>query len=484
MPPYQDRYRDAPPRRKPRRDAMYGDEAGPSVAPTTGVTSTEDREFGEPTSVGSSGQSSNLSGPAAGGGPNYRRDSERDQYTGPSPNGPEEQRTPAPAGNQMDSTRAAIMAMPPGPQRDAALRALEAQSQAQAAQTLLKKTGQVSASGNPYRDAPDDPADRAAEARMAELQRAANPSGGGQTFGSGAAGASQYVPPAPGSLRDRAFGRPGEDQYTAAARSATNAAAGEAEDQFKRVVGERLGQMNALGALRSGGTTTAVRDAGKDYATAVTRAAAGNAAEFARLQNERDAAHSAGVFRASESAADRALRSRELDIRERQGDREFSEGTRRFDLTRGDQTSQFDREFGEGTRRFDLTRADERDRYDREFGYRSSRDARADMESDRAFGRQTSRDTRADYESDREFTFRGERYVREDFESDRDFEEAKRLADRDYAEQKRQFDLERADAREAAKQARKASRWGVFGRVAGAAGNAVGGWIGRANSGQ
>lgn len=244
-----------------------------------------------------------------------------------------------------------------------------------------------------------------------------------------------------------------------ASLAATQAQADVAAEDFARDVGERLGGLNAIGALRSGGSNRAVQEAGDTYSKRVAQAAAGNAMTFAEMDERRkmeEAARGAGLEQFRSQQAWR--------------EREFDEDKRRFDL-----------EFGEGTRRFDTTTGEDRRRFDIDTGYRDSRATRSDYESDRGFGEDTRRfDVDAGYREGRarredEVTNRSffedqrrydQDYGRQAFENDRQFTQEQQQI----AEDRRRYEQERADAIEAERRRKKRSLWGSLGTLAGGVG--------------
>ncbi len=255
-----------------------------------------------------------------------------------------------------------------------------------------------------------------------------------------------------------------------ASLAATQAQADVAGEDFERDVGERLGGLNAIGALRSGGANQAVQQAGSTYATRIGQAAAGNAMQFGEMEERKKMEESA-------RNRDSAAYASQEDWRKR----EFEEGKRRFDTTTGNEQDRFGKTFGEDVRRFDTDST-----------YRGGRATRADLESDRGFTEDTRR---FDYEGG----FREGRTRRADFESDRGYGEDVRRDDRNFgrtafendrsftsdqgqiAEDKRRYEVERQEARAAQQRAKKRSMWGALGTVAGAGiGFAVGGPAGAA----
>lgn len=248
-----------------------------------------------------------------------------------------------------------------------------------------------------------------------------------------------------------------------ASLAATQAQADVAGEDFQRDVGERLGGLNAIGALRSGGSAVATREAADTYGKRVSQAAAGNALQFAEMDQRRQLEMEAAEKFNRLFAADTDWRAKE-----------FEEDKRRFDLEYGEGVRRYDTSFGEDTRRFDV-----------DVDYRSGRASRSDYESDRGFGEDTRRFDqefgRRTFESDRNFGEDTRRYDqgfgRQSFESDRDYQE--RLSQ--YEEDKRRYEQERADAKAAEKKKKKRSIWGAIGTIGGGIiGGIVGGPAGAA----
>lgn len=280
-----------------------------------------------------------------------------------------------------------------------------------------------------------------------------------------------------------------------ASKAAIKAATDEAREEFGKDVGTRFGDLNAIGALRSGGATQAVKEAGKTAADRIGRASAATGLEYAKLQQQ--GARDAGEFglRGAELAEGR----RRFEAGETRADREFDESGRRY----GVETGFREKEFGEGTRRFEVGEA----RAGRDEVYRTGRAARADVESDRGFafderrfgaqqglderrfasdaGYRAERANRADVESDRDFQENERRYGREEAyriarDAQRDSEYEREFgyrgqrdtrtdyeADRAYTEDVRRYGQERADALKAQRDARKRSIWGAIGTIGG-----------------
>jgi len=246
-----------------------------------------------------------------------------------------------------------------------------------------------------------------------------------------------------------------------ASLAATKAQADVAGEDFERDVGERLGGLNAIGALRSGGSAVAVREAADTRSKRLGQAAAGNALAFSELdmrQKELETARARG-----QRGDDAALAFE----RER-----FNEDKRRFDESFGlekgrfgEDVRRFDTSTGEDRRRFDTTYGFEREkfgedtrRFDVDTGYREGRSRRQDFESDRGFGEDTRR-----YDQG---------YGRDVFESDRDFTSDQAQI----SEERRRYEQDRQDAITQAKKQRKASLWGsIIGGVAKVGAAAAGG---------
>lgn len=115
---------------------------------------------------------------------------------------------------------------------------------------------------------------------------------------------------APQVLRTRAIKRPNlgfgsPADYQDAATTATNAAASQGREDLSVDVGQRLGGLASIGALRSGGAAAGVRDATKIYSGKVANAAAANALEAARMGQSDTQLASQQKFAAGESAAQR-----------------------------------------------------------------------------------------------------------------------------------------------------------------------------------
>lgn len=287
-----------------------------------------------------------------------------------------------------------------------------------------------------------------------------------------------------------------------AAAEATRAYADEQGEAMRRRVGQELGSLNAIGALRSGRTAVAVRDAGRDFSTAVSRAGAANALQAAQADADYEMRDRDANFRDSRAAREDFASDRDFTYRgtrdaraDSEFDQRFTEDRRRFDVDdryRGNRAAEDDyryrTDFGERTRLAD-----------RDYGYRLGRDARADMESDRGFGEdrrrydETTMDARnrdiRDFEedrrrTDRSFTEDTRRYDlgfgEEQYRDRRNFGEDTRRYETDtqmerdkVAAEERRYQLERADAQAEAKRKRKSSRWGLLAKVAGTAIGAI-----------
>lgn len=91
---------------------------------------------------------------------------------------------------------------------------------------------------------------------------------------------SQFGGPlATAPLRPRSRRAPTGNSALDASYAATDAQAEVAGEDFRRDVGERLGGLDAIGALRSGAAPVAVNEATEAYGRKVGQAAAGNARE-------------------------------------------------------------------------------------------------------------------------------------------------------------------------------------------------------------
>jgi len=282
-------------------------------------------------------------------------------------------------------------------------------------------------------------------------------------------------------------------------RNAVDAEAARAGEDFKKQVGSQLGNLNAIGALRSGAAPQAVAEAGEAYSDRVGRAAADNTLGAQRLAFDEQASDREFGYRSG--------RDREMDARDT---RDFSEGQRRYDTT-----MQFDR--GRDERDFGYRQVrDARTDFEsnRDYTYRGNRDQRADQESDRSyqfdrdrFGAderyRTDRARRGDFESDRGFAmderrfgedtrrynndsgFREQRATRDDYNTDRMFQYGEgRDKRRDYefdtmtAEDRRRYETDRQDMIKYGQQARQGSRWGTVGSVIGGVVGGVAGYFG------
>lgn len=320
---------------------------------------------------------------------------------------------------------------------------------------------------------------------------------------------------------------PNANRFRAAADEATDAATAGAREDLSRDIGQTFGNLNAIGALRSGAAATGVQDATNRFSEQVARAGSANAY---RAVEDEQAANEASANR----AADESRFGRDFGLRERQfgadeayrtgrAGRADMESDRSFDFGKGRAArSDFesDRGYGENARQFNAQQGLEERRFGADNAYRVGRASRADMESDRGFSEDTRRyntDTgfrsqranRADLESDRSFgedtrrfnaddSFRQGRAIRGDYESDRGYgyqtgrDQVMDARDqRDYEEDVRRYGQERADAMAAQKRQAKASKWGAFGSIVGAGlgsflgpvGTAVGSRFGRSVAG-
>lgn len=258
----------------------------------------------------------------------------------------------------------------------------------------------------------------------------------------------------------------GRDDYMAAAKEAQQAIADQGADDLQRVIGERLGNLNSIGALRTGAAPVALREAGEDYSKQVSRAGAANALQYLQMRDEAQNAAARNASLSNMNSLDRQERAMMFEEDQRRWESEFGEGRRRFDVGGEREDRRFGSEFNEGRRRFDTS-----------LGFDRERAGRGDYESDREFGRQTGRDTRADYESDREARFVEGRATREDFNTDREFQQYVTETDRSFGEDRRRWEQERNDAIRAAQKKRQASMWGAIGRFAPAVIGGIGGGI-------
>lgn len=236
-------------------------------------------------------------------------------------------------------------------------------------------------------------------------------------------------------------------RFKEAAEQATRAHTDIAREEYDRGVGESLGNLNAIGALRSGASVAATKEQAKIFGDSVSRAAASNAMALAQAEADADRADRA-------SAANSALRGAELN--EREIERQY----------RAERDKRRDMEVDRGYERGVTVE-------DREFGYRGERDARGDFVNDRDYLESNRR-----YDTD--FIESGRRY-------EKTFGEDQRRYDQDFVEDKRRFDTEREDAKAREKRAGRNSIWGaigsiggtVLGSVLGPAGAAAGGAIGQ-----
>jgi hypothetical protein len=253
--------------------------------------------------------------------------------------------------------------------------------------------------------------------------------------------------------------------YMNAAKEAQRAISEQAGDDLQKAIGNKLGDLNAIGALRSGATSSALRDISEDYSKQVSRAGAANSLTYLQMRDEAQNAAARTAALGAVSAADREERALEREESRRRFDATFGLERDRF----GEDTRRWGSEFGEGRRRFDSSFGLERDRFGedtRRFNVGHEFDRERFGEDTRRYNTDDSfrrdRAGRSDFEGDREFGYRGDRDRRDDF-----------LTDREYAEDQRRYNQQRNDYLKEQARKRKASRWGVFGRLAGAGVGAI-----------
>lgn len=319
-----------------------------------------------------------------------------------------------------------------------------------------------------------------------------------------------FTPPGQSRRRAPAAATPGagaaQGGWYGKLQGATTAAADGARQDFQTDVGGMLGNLNAIGGLRSGGVTAGVNNLTTNFARQVGNSAASTAVAAGQLE-------SADMDRASadsRAGAELGFRNRELDVNSTLSrDRFTAEGvrdTRNFNYQASRDQSEDTYRRGRDTVG-DTRYADERD-YGRgqdrqQFEYRSGRDAISDTRygEERDYGR--GRDRVADERYGEERTYSRGRDEVADARDTRNFEYGRnrdqigdsRYTDetvysrnrdqvgdtrynneRDYSRGRDQVDdqryqQERGDARAAGNADRAA---GMFG----SAGQMVGGWLG------